>query len=187
MSPRRISLLFAPLTLPCIVLVGWLSVSELSGAVQDTDLEDKPLVIELRDKIELAEVQLEIRQQMVRVAQAEATADPAEIRKTKSLLKEAQVNLEWCVHEAKRTEELFKRGVSSPSERSRANADVSEAESRIQVLEATLESQTKPSRVHEEQIRLLELKAKKAKIKLDQLRRSLNRFLSSAAEPLPLQ
>ena len=189
MSTRRVSLLLSPITLPCLLIVSWLSVTELSGANQNDDVEDKPLVIELRDKIELAEIQVAIREQMVNVAKAEATADPAEIRTTEAMLKEAQVDLEKSVDDAKRLELLSTRGAATQSEQNAANAMVKVSKSRVGVIEAKLEAQKKPARVDIERIRLLELKAKKAQIKLDQLRRSLKRFLSSASDgvPFPLQ
>ncbi len=189
MSTRRFSLLFTPITLPCLFIVCWLSISELSGANQDNEVEDKPYVIELRNKIELAEIQVAIREQMVNVAKAEAANDPAVIRTTEALLKEAHVDLEKSVANAKRLELLGKRGVITQAEQDAANATVKVLESRVGVIEAKLEAHKKPSRVDIERIRLLELKAKKAKIKLDQLKRSLKRFLSSVSDdiPLPLQ
>ncbi|WP_166828168.1 HlyD family secretion protein [Thalassoroseus pseudoceratinae] len=182
MSTRRFSLLLTPITLPCLILVGWLSVPESSGANQDA-ADEKPLVIELRNQIELAEIQVAIREQMVKVAEAEATADPAEILKTEAELKAAKVALESSIKDVKRVEALFIRGATTASEKNAANAMVSHHESRIGVLEAQLKTQKKPSRADVERIRLLELKAKKARIKLDHLRQSLKRFLSSISGP----
>ena len=182
MSTRRFSLLLTPITLPCLILVGWLSVPESSGANQDA-ADERPLVIKLRNQIELAEIQVAIREQMVKVAEAEATADPAEILKTEAELDEAKVALANSVKEAERFEALFKRGAATASQKNAANAMVSRHESRIGVLEAQLTAQKKPSRVDVERIRLLVLKAKKSKIKLDHLRQSLKRFLSSVSGP----
>lgn len=132
------------------------------------------LTASLRDKIELAQIRLAIRLQMVEVAKAERQLMGPSTEGPVTMLDAKKQELRAVENELGRLKNLYSNNLVSSAKLEQAEAQRMAARAEIAAYESTIAGHADKVAVHDEKIKLLELRAKLCKAKLDQLKRQHN-------------